>query len=246
MVSRRKFCAALSAAVVMRGGSAPVARETPNIVYVLCDDLGIGDLACYNPYSMVAMPNANRLASEGMRFDDMHSSSAVCTPSRYSILTGRYCWRSRLKSGVLDGESPNLIEEGRLTVPGMLKQQGYYTAGVGKWHLGLGNHPKTDYSKPLHPSPVDHGFDYYFGIPSSLDFPPYLFFENDRVVEAPTATTEGSKAARGVFWRAGKIAPSFKMEECLPTITEKAVSIVGERGKKKEQPSSKNSRRKML
>jgi len=236
MVSRREFCAALSAAVVMRGGSAPVARQKPNIVYVLCDDLGIGDLACYNPYSMVAMPNANRLASEGMRFDDMHSSSAVCTPSRYSILTGRYCWRSRLKSGVLDGESPNLIEEGRLTVPGMLKQQGYYTAGVGKWHLGLGNDPKTDYSKPLHPSPVDHGFDYYFGIPSSLDFPPYLFFENDRVVEAPTATTEGSKAARGVFWRAGKIAPSFKMEECLPTITEKAVSIVGERGKKKEQP----------
>ena len=96
---------------------------------------------------------------------------------------------------MLQGYSPALIEPGRLTVPAMLKQRGYYTAGLGKWHLGLGDREKTDYTKPLRPGPLDAGFDYYFGIPSSLDFEPYLFFENDRPIEQPTATTEGSHAA---------------------------------------------------
>ena len=236
-INRRNFCAGLGAtAVLSRAQETRKVTTLPNIVYVLCDDLGIGDLNCYNPYSAIAMPNSKRLASQGMRFTDMHSSSAVCTPSRYSILTGRYCWRSRLKKGVLEGDSPNLIEEGRLTVPGLLKKKGYYTAGVGKWHLGLGGGEKTDYTKPLHPGPTDHGFDYYFGIPSSLDFPPYLFFENDRVVEAPTGSTPGSKEPRGVFWRAGKMSPNFKFEQCLPTLTDKAVSIIEERATKNDQP----------
>lgn len=198
----------------------------PNIVLILLDDFGIGDSRSYNPWSAIPTPNIDRLAREGMRFTDMHSSSAVCTPSRYSILTGRYCSRSRLKSGVLDGNGTNLIEPGRLTLPGLLKTAGYHTSGVGKWHLGLGEGEAADYAKPLRPGPIDHGFDYYFGIPSSLDFPSYLYFENDRVVEAPNAHTGGSDKPRGVFWRAGAIAPGFRMEKVVPTLTDKAVEVV--------------------
>lgn len=182
------------------------------------------------------MPNVDRLAAQGMRFVDMHSSSAVCTPSRYSILTGRYCWRTSLQNGVLWGSSPNLIEPGRLTVPAMLQRMGYYTAGVGKWHLGLGNQEKTDYSKPLRPCPKDHGFDYYFGIPASLDMDPYLYFENDRVIEQPTSETPGRNQPRGVFWRGGPIAPHFELEQTLPTLTAKAVDIIGQRAAHPEQP----------
>jgi len=168
----------------------------------------------------------------------MHSPSSVCTPTRYGILTGRYCWRSRLKKGVLDGWSPDLIEPGRLTIASMLRAQGYYTAGVGKWHLGLGNQQKTDYSKPLRPGPMDHGFDYYFGIPASLDMDPYLYFENDRVVEPPTAHTQGSHLGdpRGPFWRPGPMAPSFKFDQVLPTLAGKALEILRQRAAKPKQP----------
>ncbi|SCW53713.1 Arylsulfatase A [Sphingobium faniae] len=237
-LDRRGFLRAGVAAAtllpVASGLAATGPRRRPNIVIILLDDFGIGDARSYNPWSAIPTPHIDRLAREGMRFADMHSSSAVCTPSRYSILTGRYCWRSRLKSGVLDGTGTNLIEPGRLTLPGLLKQAGYRTGGVGKWHLGLGEGEATDYSKPLRPGPVDHGFDYYFGIPSSLDFPPYLYFENDRVVEAPTAHTDGNDAPRGVFWRKGAIAPGFRMEEVVPTLTGKAVDFVAKG--RKDQP----------
>lgn len=238
-VTRRQFAqmAAISASGLLPAPSLFGAAARPNIIYVLADDLGWGDLDCYNPASGVPTPNANALAEQGVRFTDMHSPSAVCTPTRYGILTGRYCWRSSLKKGVLWGYSPNLIETGRLTVPAMLKEAGYYTAGVGKWHLGLGSAEKTDYSKPLHPGPVDHGFDYYFGIPASLDMDPYLYFENDRAVAQPTSSTSGSDAPRGVFWRPGPIAPHFEIPEVLPTLTGKAESIIRERGSKsKQQP----------
>ena len=215
---------------------ASAAGERPNIVYILADDLGWGDLGCYNPDSAIPMPNANRLASEGMRFTDMHSSSAVCTPSRYSILTGRYCWRTRLQKGVLNGYSPNLIEPGRLTLPAMLKSLGYYTAGVGKWHLGLGDQEHADFSRPLHPCPTDHGFDYYFGIPASLDMDPYLYVENDHATEQPTSHTDGSKAPRGVFWRAGAKAPGFDLNRTLPTLTDKVVDLIGRRAAHPTQP----------
>ncbi len=201
-------------------------RELPNIVFVLADDLGWGDLPCNNPESAVPMVNANRLASQGTRFIDMHSSSAVCTPSRYSILTGRYCWRTRLQHGVLNGYSSNLIEPGRMTVPGMLKRAGYYTAGVGKWHLGLGSADPADFSKPLRPGPLDHGFDYYFGIPASLDMDPYLSFENDRVVEPASSYTRGAKEPRGYFWRPGACTPGFNPETVLPELTRKSVDLV--------------------
>jgi arylsulfatase A-like enzyme len=233
--SRREFLGTLAAVSALPTASA-AGPQRPNIVYILADDLGWGDLSCYNKDSGVPMPNANRLASEGMRFTDMHSGSAVCTPTRYGILTGRYCWRSRLKQGVLGGYSPNLIEKGRLTVPALLRQQGYYTAGVGKWHLGLGTQAKCDFTQPLDPNPTTHGFDYYYGIPASLDMAPYLYFENGTVVEQPTAHTEGKNDPRGVFWRPGPIAPSLKIEEVLPHLTAKAVSILKERARTPDKP----------
>jgi arylsulfatase A len=233
--TRRVFFQAAAALGSAAPALSQTTRETPNIIYVLADDLGWGDLNCYNPSSAIQTPNANRLAAEGMRFTDMHSSSAVCTPSRYSILTGRYCWRTSLQKGVLNGYSPNLIEPGRLTVPAMLKAAGYYTAGVGKWHLGLGANNPVDFSKPLRPGPMNHGFDYYFGIPASLDMDPYLYFENDRVVEAATSYTPGAKEPRGYFWRPGAMAPSFKFDQVLPDLTAKAVEQLRQHGAK-EQP----------
>jgi arylsulfatase A-like enzyme len=120
VLTRRSFVTALGAASLARGAG----KALPNIVYVLADDLGWGDLDCYNPDSAIPTPYANHFAEQGVRFTDMHSPSSVCTPTRYGILTGRYCWRSRLKQGVLQGYDPMLIEPGRLTVPAMLQQQG--------------------------------------------------------------------------------------------------------------------------
>jgi arylsulfatase A-like enzyme len=232
MPTRRAFLSALAAAPLA------AARRRPNIVYILADDLGWGDLRRYNPDSAIATPNADRLAREGMLFTDMHSPSSVCTPTRYGVLTGRYAWRSRLKSGVLNGWSPNLIEPRRLTVASMLRAQGYYTAGVGKWHLGLGEREKTDYDQPLRTGPLDHGFDYYFGIPASLDMDPYLYFENHRAVERPTARTEGSHLGdpRGAFWRPGPMSPSFKFDQVLPALANKAIDIVRQRAGRRTQP----------
>ncbi len=233
-LDRRSFCCTLGSAAL--GTSGFSAETRPNIIYVLADDLGWGDLGCYNPQSAIPTPNADRLAAEGVRFTDMHSPSAVCTPTRYGILTGRYCWRTRLKSGVLWGYDRNLIEDGRMTVPSMLKAHGYYTAGLGKWHLGLGDRDKTDYTQPLRPGPLDHGFDYYFGIPASLDMEPYLYFENERAVEQPVSHTNGSNSPRGVFWRPGPIAPHMRLEQVLPTIVDKGVEFIRQRARKPEQP----------
>ncbi|MFN7925359.1 MAG: arylsulfatase [Bryobacteraceae bacterium] len=230
MITRRAFAG--SAAAALTAALSP----KPNIVYLLADDLGWGDLACYNRDSQIPTPNADRLATQGVRFTDMHSPSSVCTPTRYGILTGRYCWRSRLKSGVLDGWGSNLIEPGRMTVASLLKRQGYHTAAVGKWHLGFQDKQPVDFDKPLRPGPLDHGFDYFFGIPASLDFEPYLFVEGDRPVEKATATTPGQNEPRGVFWRKGAIAPSFTMEGCLPTLADKAVAYLKERARTPAQP----------
>lgn len=224
------------------------AARLPNIVFILADDLGYGDPQCYNPQSQTPTPHIDRLAAEGLRFTDMHTPSAVCTPTRYGVLTGRYAWRSRLKSGVLWGWSPPLIEPGRLTLPAMLKQRGYATAGFGKWHLGLGwvtcepaafgddSKPAADvalvdYTQPLTGGPATAGFDHYFGIPASLDMEPYLWIESDHCVAAPTARTPGSKHQRqggGGFYRAGPMAPGFQHDDVLPEITRRTVRYIEE------------------
>ena len=181
----------------------------PNIVYILADDMGYGDMGCNNPDSKIPTPNLDRLAGQGMRFTDAHAPSSVCTPSRYAILTGRYCWRTVLKRGVLWPWDPPLIAPDRLTVAELLRQQGYRTACIGKWHLGWhwatrdgqpanqGVEPgvydapvryelgkNIDYARPVSGGPIDCGFDYYYGedVPN---FPPYTWFEQDRLVTQP-------------------------------------------------------------
>src|SRR5688572_14616497 len=208
----------------------------PNIVLILADDMGYGDARCYNPASRIPTPNLDRLAKDGMRFTDAHSPSAVCTPTRYALLTGRYCWRTPLKRGVLQGYDPLLIESGRPTIASLLHKTGYSTACIGKWHLGFGRDPRLDYDKPLAPGPNAVGFDYFFGIPSSLDFPPYVFVENEHPIKPPTSTIDASESQRsggGGFWRAGGIAPGFRHEDVLPRITEQAVEFIGKQDKGK-------------
>ncbi|MFA5814249.1 MAG: arylsulfatase [Bacteroidales bacterium] len=155
----------------------------PNIIYILADDLGYGDLCCYGA-TKVTTPNCDRLAKEGMRFTDAHSSSAVSTPTRYGILTGQYCWRSWLKNWVLWENMPLLIDTSRLTVASMLKQVGYTTGCIGKWHLGWGNNPDHEWTGEVKPGPREVGFDYYFGVPHSHNSPAYLqvFMENSHIV----------------------------------------------------------------
>ena len=204
----------------------PVA-EHPNIVFILADDMGYGDPGAYNPDSKIPTPNMDRLAAEGMRFTDAHSPSGVCTPTRYGIMTGRYSWRTRLKKGVTRGYSRSLIDTTRTTVAKLLKNEGYATAIIGKWHLGIGNEEPLDYSERLHPGPRAHGFDYYFGIPASLDMIPYVFIENEEVLELPTDSVGPSGYEYGgPYWRAGPIAPSFKHIDVHPTLTTKAVTFI--------------------
>ncbi len=204
----------------------------PNIIYLLADDLGYGDVQCLNPRGKIPTPNLNRLAQEGMTFTDAHANSSVCTPTRYGILTGRYNWRSRLKKGVLGGMSPPLIEDGRMTVAAFLQANGYQTACVGKWHLGMdlpkdGN--EIDWRQPIAHGPRSFGFDYYYGISASLDMPPYVYIENDRFTRVPTKVADAM--ANPAFHRAGPIADDFSFAEVLPHLTDKAVGYIEEQAK---------------
>ncbi len=201
----------------------------PNVVVIMADDMGYGDPGRYNDASKIPTPHIDRLADEGMRFTDAHSPSAVCTPTRYGLLTGRYAWRTRLKSWVTAGYSPSLIDTTRMTLATLFKQHGYATAAMGKWHLGLGNADSTDYNKPLRPGPNALGFDYFFGIPASLDFAPYVYVENEGVVAPPTDSIAGSRMRRGGgdgFWREGPIAPGFRHIDVLPRTTDEAVAFI--------------------
>lgn len=159
------------------------ATARPNIIFILCDDLGYGDVHCLNPERCkIATPNLDRLAAQGLTLTDAHSTSAVCTPSRYGILTGRYNWRTREQQGVLSGYSEPLIAASRLTVAGLLKQNGYTTAAMGKWHLGMGI-SKNPQELTVTDGPTTRGFDYFFGVSASLDMPPFVFIENNRLTE---------------------------------------------------------------
>lgn len=222
------------------------AASKPNIIFILCDDLGYGDVTCLNPEGKIATPHLDRLAAEGMIFTDAHSGSSVCTPTRYGVMTGRYAWRTKLQSGVLGGLSPRLIEQGRLTVPAFLKQNGYHTACVGKWHLGMDwvrsgevselsiEKPEqvnnVDYTQPIANGPNSVGFDSYFGISASLDMVPYCFIENDRVAADPTETMKlPMNATGGDFSREGPGSPGFRGEDVLPAFTRRALKIIREK-----------------
>jgi arylsulfatase A len=225
--------------------SHSVGAAVPNIVYILADDMGYGDVAALNPDCKIKTPNLDALAADGMIFTDAHSSSSVCTPTRYGLLTGRYNWRSRLKQGVLYGYDRRLIEPDRLTVPAFLKSRGYHTACVGKWHLGWdwalkdggvadGDHDAdaVDFAKPIANGPLSVGFDYFFGIAASLDMPPYVYVENDRCTEQPTI-----KIDKQEFGRAGVAVPGLTAAQILPDLTTKAVEYV--RSQAAEQENAK-------
>jgi len=207
-------------------GTARRLWRYPNIVFIMADDMGYGDANCLNPDSKIPTPNIDRLAAEGMCFTDAHTPSAVCTPTRYGVLTGRYCWRSRLKKGVLDGYSRRLIEPDRMTVASMLKKQGYRTGCVGKWHLGLTDRQPVDYQRPLTGGPNEAGFDYWFGIPASLDMAPYCFIENGQPTRPVTSSVQGEPMLR--FYRAGAASADFDVGEVMPRITEKACRFIDE------------------
>ena len=215
----------------------------PNIIFIMADDLGFGDLGCYGA-TKIPTPNIDRIAGEGMRFIDAHASSALCTPSRYSVLTGRYCWRSSLKRGVLWGFSPPLIEQDRFTVATLLKQHNYATASIGKWHLGLnwktvdgsdpdpkGNGRNIDYTAPLSGGPNSLGFDYSFNISGSLDMAPYCFIENDHVVDVPTI----EKNPYNPQQRPGLMPPRWLDEAVDVTFAKKAVAWIEEQAQE-ERP----------
>lgn len=211
----------------------------PNIVYILADDLGYGDVSCVNQDSKIHTPNMDQLAKEGMIFTDAHSNSAVCTPTRYGILTGRYCWRTRLKKNTLDGYSKHLIEDGRMTVASMLKPYGYHSACIGKWHLGWdwqkkGDKPKEiDFAAPIQHGPITNGFDYSFCIPASLDMAPYVYVENDRVTAVPNRIVEGKTGK--LLLREGPTGADFEHIEVLPKLTEKAVDYIHQRAAADDQ-----------
>lgn len=216
--------------------------DQPNLIYIFADDMGYGDVSCLNENAAFKTPHLDKLAAGGMRCTDAHSSSAVCTPSRYSVLTGRYNWRSILKQGVTGGYSQPVLEDGRLTVASMLKESGYRTACVGKWHLGLkwplkdGGFASTyqdeaavDFKSPLADGPTDHGFDYYFGISASLDMPPYVYIENNRVTAKSLSHMDQIGGKK--FMREGVVGDDFVPEQVLPTLTEKVESLVDDYAK---------------
>jgi arylsulfatase A len=222
-------------------GHPATAQNRPNVILVLADDMGYGDVAACNPQSKIPTPHIDRLAREGMIFTDAHSSSAVCTPTRYSLLTGRYHWRTRLQSGVIGGFSRPLIAQDRLTLGGLLQQHGYHTACIGKWHLGMDwplrdgavaddggdfdrpfrDAARVDYTAPIRNGPVDRGFDHFYGISASLDMFPYVWIEDSLPTELATETK--------AFHRPGPAGKDFEAIDVQPGITRRTLEYIAER-----------------
>ncbi len=200
------------------------AADKPNIVFIMVDDMGYGDPGCYNPESKIRTPQIDAVAAHGMRFTDAHAPGPLCHMSRFGLLTGQYPFRADVEGW----RTKPSISPNQTTLASMLKQQGYHTAMVGKWHLGFA---ENGYDQPLPGGPVDVGFDSFFGIRASTDIPPYFYIRGDRAVEPPTVpiaarNTEGWTNIQGEFWREGLIAPSMKLEDVLPRFTDEAVSVI--------------------
>ncbi len=217
--------------------------KPPNIIYVLADDLGYGDVGAFNPDSKIPTPHLDKLAAQGMIFTDAHTSSSVCTPTRYGILTGRYNWRSRLKQGVLTGKSKALIPSSRTTAASLLKAQGYQTAYIGKWHLGwdwsvvdsvenkgagwnIQDFDAIDYAGPITNNPNDLGFDYAYGHSGSLDMAPYVYVENGKATALPDTITENK--GKYSWWRKGPTASDFDHDDVTPNFFRRGIQYVKE------------------
>lgn len=218
----------LATLVTAVGLSSLQAADKPNIIFIFADDMGVGDVS--HTTGKAATPALDRLAKEGMRFTDAHTTSSVCTPSRYGLITGRYSWRTRLQKSVFfTPHDKPLIKENESTVATLLKGNGYNTAMVGKWHMGIGwqfkpgSKPKSndgwdvDYSKPA-VTPTSNGFDYFYGIQASLDMAPYVYIENDKAVAIPTVTK--------AFHRKGAATEDFEANQCLKVFAGKSVEYI--------------------
>ena len=230
-----------------------LSADKPNVVIIYTDDQGYGDASCLNPESKFRTPNLDRLAREGMTFTDAHCSDTVCTPSRYGLLTGRYSWRTELKRGVFGAERTCLIPDHRTTIASMLKSHGYQTAMVGKWHLGMdfpGERENRDWTKPVQDMPLDKGFDYFWGIPASMNYGVLAWFDGRYAKVPPTQYTQkkpnkiaisdyrimppyetklsrpGSTNQLGVVRGQLEIASDFVDSECLTRFTDKAIAWV--------------------
>ncbi len=222
--------------------------QNPNIVIIYTDDQGYGDVSTLNPRAKFETPHMDRLAREGMIFTDAHTSSTVCTPSRYGLLTGRYSWRTSLKRGVLRADGDCLISDDRLTLASLLKQNGYQTALIGKWHLNMqfpGSKGKRNWSKPITDGPNRKGFDYYFGLAASMNYGLLTYIENDNVLEIPSMWTR-KKIVQEAYRKETpesyrmmppydqqplkdndiEVAPSFRDDEVLLTFTNRAVGYI--------------------
>ena len=235
LIRNRGLLLSLGSMAVLSGcAQQPQEQKKPNIVFIFADDMGYGDVSALNENSKIQTTNIDRIASEGVTFTDAHSSSSVSTPSRYSLLTGRYNWRSDLKSGVLMGYNKALISPDRRTIASVLRDQGYQTACIGKWHLGWdwnnieAGKDSVDFSKPITNGPTTRGFDYFYGIIASLDMAPYVYVENDM----PTALPDRETVNDGMkYWRKGPTASDFDHEQTLPNFINRAVDYIHDKSK---------------
>ncbi len=216
-------------------GEAPAghgAGKRPNIVYIMADDMGYGDTGVYGA-EKIRTPWFDKLASQGVRLTDAHTPSAVCTPTRYGVLTGRYCWRSRLKKKVLwSGYEPLLVDEGRPTIGTVLRDRGYRTGAVGKWHVGFTRDEKADYSKRLEPGAAACGFDYSFLVPASHDMAPYCYIENGYVV----GEFIGEKEKRYAQQRPGRVTDNWADHMIGPRLAEQAVGFIDRAAEQPDKP----------
>ncbi len=210
-------------------------NQFPNILIILADDMGYGDAKCYNTDSKISTPNIDKLAAGGMRFTDAHAPGTTCTPSRYGLLTGKYPFRNTRKY------KEGLIKPGTLTIASLLGKSGYKTAVVGKWHQGMIDEKNPQPGVDLLGNPGEHGFDYHYIMPASLDIPPYYYVENGQCVLPPTDTiaacnTPGISRIQGAFWRAGGIAANYKHENVVDELTVVANKHVEKHFKNNKQP----------
>lgn len=223
-------------------------KQNPNIIIILADDMGHGDVGILNSDSRIPTPNLDKIAREGMIFTDAHSGGSYCVPSRYSLLTGRYMWRTKLGSGGnLSNYAGTLIEPGRLTIAEMLKNAGYYTGMVGKWHQGIDwkifdesardsirsdpnyqNYKNIDFSSPVLKGINDYGFDYSFARGGSAEMNPCTYIENNKVISIPVYTTEEIKQKYGEWYGRddNHIAEGFTMEGLVPILSNKACEFI--------------------
>lgn len=240
------------------------AQDRPNIVIIYADDLGYGDVQCYNPErGLIATPNIDRIARQGMRFTDAHSSSGVCSPSRYTLLTGRYHWRSRLQSGIVNLWGPPVIKQNQVTIASLARNQGYRTACIGKWHLGwdwpiepqsmklfrAGGYRgkkditatdehrkawKTTFQQSIPGGPITRGFDEYFGT-DVPNWPPFCFIEGDRTDGIPSEFGSIDLFQKNLASQQGPALPDWKFEPVLPALADRAVDFIN-RQSESEKP----------